>query len=521
MIVGTLDAESDDEFLKDCFIKTPQYEDLNDFNNNKMILLGRTGVGKTALIRKLELIMSQQNGYFIKIKPDFIGLQYLVNNTLVTLRETIPNSSIIYKAIWLHKIAVCIIESVYGDKNAFLKTMDTLIKGNKEEKKLYTFINDFEHTFFESDQNLFESEKIKTVLKPKLKGFELGSYEKQNTKEVQTEVTQFINQDLIKNLENILELIRKDLSKDDKKKIIIAIDDLDTDWAIDDKTKYELIAALIQTVRFFSTSKNYSSTNNFKLVVAIRTDLYKKACEEQKTVQTEKMDSLTTGLYWDENSLKEMLMARLKHSYQYHYSKKTTIKIDDLFIDCVEQESTLDYLIARTMLRPRDLIQFVNFCFEESKGEKVELSHIKEAESRYKTSRHEALTEEWASSYPELAQIVSLTRKELGNQFQFKDVLNTLNTFTAKIQKLDNINDALCLYFADDKKEPEEKAYELVKILYLVGIVGILNQDTLKFDFVSHKKPTLKNEIIEEFSPSETYFKIHPLFEIKEARLIG
>ncbi len=94
MIVGTLDAESDDDFLKNCFIKTSQYEDLNDFNNNKMILLGRTGVGKTALIKKLEFDMSQngKDGYFIKIKPDFIALQYLLHNAFEDLRTYLHES---------------------------------------------------------------------------------------------------------------------------------------------------------------------------------------------------------------------------------------------------------------------------------------------------------------------------------------------------------------------------------------------------------------------------------------------
>jgi hypothetical protein len=168
IIIGTLDAESDDEFLKACFIQTPQYEDLKNFNNNKMILLGRTGVGKTALIRKLELEIVQKNGCFIKVKPDFIGLQYQLNSTLVNLIKIVSNTSVIYKAIWLHKIAVAIIDNIYGDRESFLKKVEILFTGSKEEKKLKKFITDFEHTFFESDKNLFESETIKANLSPKI-----------------------------------------------------------------------------------------------------------------------------------------------------------------------------------------------------------------------------------------------------------------------------------------------------------------------------------------------------------------
>lgn len=56
-IIGNLDAETD-TFLDDCFIETPAYKTLMVFSNDqneffKRIIVGRTGSGKTALLKKV------------------------------------------------------------------------------------------------------------------------------------------------------------------------------------------------------------------------------------------------------------------------------------------------------------------------------------------------------------------------------------------------------------------------------------------------------------------------------------
>ena len=51
--VGSLDAESD-KFLLKAFVEKEEMKLLEDIDNRKSIILGRTGSGKTALIMKLE-----------------------------------------------------------------------------------------------------------------------------------------------------------------------------------------------------------------------------------------------------------------------------------------------------------------------------------------------------------------------------------------------------------------------------------------------------------------------------------
>ena len=52
--LGSGAAENDGEFLKECFVETPEYKTLLDYSDHRMILLGRTGSGKTALLKYIE-----------------------------------------------------------------------------------------------------------------------------------------------------------------------------------------------------------------------------------------------------------------------------------------------------------------------------------------------------------------------------------------------------------------------------------------------------------------------------------
>ena len=54
MSIGAADAESDEKFLNDCFVDIGDYEVLCNTDAHQCIVLGRTGVGKSALLEKIE-----------------------------------------------------------------------------------------------------------------------------------------------------------------------------------------------------------------------------------------------------------------------------------------------------------------------------------------------------------------------------------------------------------------------------------------------------------------------------------
>jgi putative ribosome biogenesis GTPase RsgA len=48
--IGSIAAECDEYYLKNCFVDTGEIAVLEDFNDSRHLVVGRTGFGKTALL---------------------------------------------------------------------------------------------------------------------------------------------------------------------------------------------------------------------------------------------------------------------------------------------------------------------------------------------------------------------------------------------------------------------------------------------------------------------------------------
>ena len=66
-LIGAAAAEDDGQFLKDCFIDTGELDTLRDCKNARRIVVGRTGVGKTALLIRLAEL---ENKRTIEVRPE-------------------------------------------------------------------------------------------------------------------------------------------------------------------------------------------------------------------------------------------------------------------------------------------------------------------------------------------------------------------------------------------------------------------------------------------------------------------
>ena len=139
--VGAADA-SNDNYLSNCFIDTGVLGVIKDCSNPKSILLGRTGVGKSAILMEFDRI----NDHVIKIKPQDISMNYISScNILNRFIELGINLDPVFKTLWRHVITIEIIKKVYGldaggrDRNilhrffaTFRKAVDTPYKECKD-----------------------------------------------------------------------------------------------------------------------------------------------------------------------------------------------------------------------------------------------------------------------------------------------------------------------------------------------------------------------------------------------------
>lgn len=504
MSLGSGTAENDGEFLDECFVSTPEYESLLDYSDRKFILLGRTGSGKTALLR-----MALENvDVPIQIRPDTFALQYISNIPFVRdLHDIGVNLEIFYKFLWLHEILSKIIKSyfAYNRKN-FLTQFVEHISNSRRIGEMKRYFEEYGDVFFEEKS----AESITQQLESKIcanigdvKRLAIsGEVSESEKKEIQTRASTCVNATQINQLKNIITLLKEYLSENKQKKIFVAIDDLDTNWIADD-TKYQLIGALLSAIRLFV------DVPNLKIVIAMRADVLRKTCIETKR-QNEKDEAFTMRLYWTKDLLQTILEKRLRRLYFHKYQKRYSVTINDVFEDTIEGEPVFEYLVKRTMMRPRDLITFANLCISNSSGKSIiEKMSIKSAEIEFRHNRFDALVAEWHEVFPAIRALIKLLYK-MPNEFTIQDLNDSFGVFESELLSRNDADDPFVRKFVDvsssDAVAVDCLVKELLDVWYIIGVVGKQDDEALAFATPNH--PSL-DEI--DYADAQ-WFEIHPLF---------
>jgi hypothetical protein len=193
--------------------------------------------------------------------------------------------------------------------------------------------------------------------------------------------------------------------EDPKRRYYIVIDRLDEDW-IDEKLRYLLIRALIETVR------DFSKVRNAKIIIALRYDLIDRVIRLSRGpgFQEEKYESLYLDLNWSSDQLLQILDARISRLVRQSYTKEL-VTHKDVLPEFVNKSPTADYILERTLMRPRDVIMFFNACIRQARDNPViSPQMLKEAEGEYSRQRLRSLADEWIADYPDLMDFVDILK---------------------------------------------------------------------------------------------------------------
>ena len=101
--IGSFAAETDDEYLFDCFIQNPATDCAADVHSPGMILAGRTGSGKTAIMRFIN-----HNGEHIAIIDPFeMALSYVANSDVLRFLHQIgADLDLFFQVLWKHVLCI-------------------------------------------------------------------------------------------------------------------------------------------------------------------------------------------------------------------------------------------------------------------------------------------------------------------------------------------------------------------------------------------------------------------------------
>lgn len=484
--IGAEGAEDDSDFLFDCFVDTGDLAALSDTRLNPRIIVGRTGVGKTALL----LLLQQKEEHVAVLEPSQLALQYISNSTVIKkLEELGVDLDLFYRLLWRHIFAVELIRLKYRIKNEkdqerFLEKIRNLFFGNRHKKAAMDYLVEWGKQFWEDTEIRVHEvtnklvEDVKGALGAKSSVFEAkseGSVElsKEDKLEIIHRAQEVVNSIQIKKLSEVIDTLADDIFNDPQQRFYVLIDKLDEKW-VDERLRYRLIRALMETVRDLRKIKTA------KIVIALRKDLIDRVFRETRDsgFQEEKYEPFLLKLRWSEEELIRVLDSRINCLVKRQYTKEPVFWTD-VFPKKIGRTETKDFVLERTLWRPRDIIQFANVCIEKAIDRpEITASMVKEAEAIYSVQRFRSIADEWIVEYPailEAAQILKGQKPSFRTgEISQDDVLRIIETVQSasdkrgrgKVYKL--VGDVY-----SGGIETNEFITSLFMIFYSVGLIGI------------------------------------------------
>lgn len=518
--IGEAAAELDDEFLFQSFVDVGDYDELRNTKSARRIVIGRTGSGKTALLR----FLMHQEEHVVEIDPEHLSLNFIANNTIIRFFEELGvKLDLFYSLLWKHVLAVELIKSKYQltteekTRSWIHSVLDNLKKRDAAKERALSYLRDWGDKFWiETESRVKE---LTTKLAGELKA-EMGidgivgdigvsaaaSLSEEQKREIVYRGQKIVNGVQIRELADVVRFLDEEVFTDDQKPYFITIDKLDENW-VDDELRYKLIRALIESIRAFQ------KIGNVKVIVALRHDLLQKVFAETADAgfQAEKFEALMLRLRWSAKQIENLLDTRVGVLVRQQYTSRP-VRMRELFPEKIGRTMFIDYFLQRTALRPRDAILFVNDCISRAEAAgQVKVQNVYDAETEYSQHRKDSLIYEWKRLYPSLDRTIQVLER-LPVEFRIssldKAAVDALIEDLAALQEeSDPCVRAAIGYLNSPSGSKHGVVAEIFKVFYEVGLVG------LRFEGGSGSTWAQNGVIVSvgQIKPN-TKAQVHPMF---------
>jgi len=441
--VGKVSAERDD-LLSEYFFDNGVLKSVID-SPSSFLVLGRKGAGKTAVFKYL----SDNKVKFIKGDDVLIPLSFEDYNWNIhaLLIDDNKAQSLAYKQSWRF---VILIECV----KAFREWYSA--KGYKVPKKLQK-ANKLLEKLFESPVpsiSQLVGRKLLSLSRISLpKGgldLEDGDIDSINVSggnisfdDVQKDRT--LQQHLSENIENLIRYL-DDVLEDiinECPNIYICFDRVDEAW---DDVSYESSKRVIAGLVSASDSITAQYKGSVRPIVFLREDIFDVLSINDANKLREDCGAL---LHWGKASLSNLMIRRINY-YASRKNAELVENIDSMFDKKEMRQRTkpLNYLLKRTMMRPRDLISIMGriiqtmrekaedpFTEEEITYEKLEAESIYSAEPGYSEWLKQEILDEWSVQKPIISQLFNAIQNNAYTNFTSEDLARELESLNLDVSK--------------------------------------------------------------------------------------
>lgn len=266
----------------------------------------------------------------------------------------------------------------------------------------------------------------------------------------------------------------------DHPQLLLLIDQLENVWSNDPASR-AIITGLLLAAKHVT-----AKFPGIGCVVFLRTDIY----DGLPFTEKDKFRSDEMRIEWTPSLLQDLAVARARASVG------ADLQADQLWTSLfpahIHGMDIGDYLVSRTLRRPRDLIQFANQCRDtaEKNGHSVITpADVEEAEIRFSQWKLQDLAGEYEVNYPYLADLFVL--------FQSSGYVVSRIALTKRITTQ---HDTLCRRHPDSTAELTPDG--IIDVLYGVGFLGV---ERSKQEVYVYDDPAL-------IDPDECRFFVHPCF---------
>ncbi|MBB5397186.1 P-loop ATPase, Sll1717 family [Mucilaginibacter sp. AK015] len=496
--IGSPDAETD-KLLDQAFIEKDALEALLDTTNQRSILIGRTGSGKSAILKNIESTQEKVT----RIEPEAMSLRFLSNSTLLQyFRDNDVNLNFFYKILWKHVFVIELLRLYFSydnkkKNNWFVNLKEKFIKKyNPKRDKAFEYFDKWSNEFWldtevrikeieNTVQKRFENELGIDIKSARGKASTLENNQIVTKSDIKTKAEHIISDALAHDIHEIIKILQEELFVDNQQKHFVIIDDLDKEWIATD-IRYDLIGAMIEVIKEFQVLKGV------KIIISLRDNLYQLLFSgvNHKGGQREKFKPLYAELTWTAIELKEFLNKRLflvthnnldiRSAFDRQYKNGT-----DGFM----------YMLDRTFYRPRDVISYVNHAIENANNRThFTLDVLKRAEIDYSHDRLQAIEDEWGENYGELRRILRFLNGK-HNGFSVKNIKEDDFTELYFEEMVNEYFHGDLLSWITQWKKGQLTFAQFLKhilfLLYQIGIIGIKKGTTYPIQFFYEKNVLL------------------------------
>ena len=182
--------------------------------------------------------------------------------------------------------------------------------------------------------------------------------------------------------------------------VIVALDRLDDSWdgSLDSQS---LLIGLLKAAK--SLNDRFGASGGIRVVTFLRSDIYEVLRFDDK----DKHRATERWITWTPELLRDMLGKRLPEG----------VSVEELF-ELGEMRGSIEpfnYIVKRTFLRPREILQFIEACIAAAGSSATEISKdaVRDAEARYSAWKVEDIKQEFGRALPRFDSLLESLRQEL------------------------------------------------------------------------------------------------------------